>query len=203
MPALIFNKINHKILVVGPIYDKIEKIDRILHLEKNYDLVIINGSLCYPNSDETETENRIKLFNDKIFNNPKILYNLGRYDWIFARQYPDHTISKWIANKSNVIIIEFQNQSTTIITNGGVTPQMDRAKLMNNIETSFVSYINGIPWHKKYSGRYGYIISNNPLTFSEPQFYPFSMCLGNKYGDETQVYAQEVTPLGLEQTILL
>ena len=38
-------------------------------------------------------------------------------------------IKKWIDDKPNVIIIDFENQSSVIITCGGVTPQMKKNHL--------------------------------------------------------------------------
>jgi len=203
MPALVFNKFEGKILVISPFYDKIEKIERIVDLAKNYNLTVINGGAFYPYADLNAVEKRFEYLQNNLFNNSKIIYNTGQYDLLFAKQYPDHAISKWIHSKSNVIILNFKNQSTTIITGGGMTPKMNKASLIDNLETSFVSNIDGIPWHNKYYGKYGYIISNNPLTLDEPKLYPFSMQMGNKYEDNFQVYAQEVTSLGLKKTILI
>jgi hypothetical protein len=81
---------------------------------------------------------------------------------------------------------------------------MNREKLLDNLETSFVSLINGQIWHNLYGGGYGYIISNNPLTQQSPKFYNFSMQMGNIYnGSETKVYAQEIDQFGLKDTISL
>jgi len=112
-------------------------------------------------------------------------------------------IHKWLSTKSNIVMINFTNQSSLIITGGGIVPNMTKSDLHNNIETSFVSTINEKPWHQTYGGGYGYIISNNPLTTKEPQFYHYSAQIGNSHNENTQVYAQEVDQFGLKRTILL
>lgn len=90
-----------------------------------------------------------------------------------------------------------------IVTGGGILPSMNRDVLIDNLETSFVSNIDQVPWHKKYTGLIGYVISNNPLTSQKPKFYPFSAQIGNVYSEKVQVYAQEAEVYGLKRTILL
>jgi len=86
---------------------------------------------------------------------------------------------------------------------GHLIQNMNNLKLENNIETSFISTINGQSWHKSYHGIYGYVVSNSPLTFEKPQFYNYSAQIGNDYGINTNVYAQEIESTGLKKTILL
>ena len=206
MTANIISKNMNKVLVIGPIYDKIDKLDRVATMVPHYDYIVLNGSLMFPYENEKVKERVSKM--NWLFKTGKVIYNLDYHDLQIAEEL--HTSQKepellnWIWSKPNVTMINFKNfQTTTIITGGGVHPKMNKETLMDNLETSFISTANGISWHKTYGGTYGYIISNNPLTFEAPQFHSFSAQIGNDYGPQTQVYAQEVTGLGLRDTILL
>ena len=200
MAALFLKKINSNILVTGPLYNKKEKIEKILQLSIKYDYVIINGNLCYHEIENLE-ENFL-LMKQNLFSKEKIIYNISSDDLIFTINNKKHYITNWINNQPNIIFLEFKNQTNTIITNGGLLHSMRRSDLINNIETTFISNINGLPWHKKYNGNFGYVISNNPLTCKYPQFFPYSLQMGNKFECD-KIYAQEVGPKGLKQTILL
>lgn len=199
MVALTLQNSNHRILVVGPIYDKLDKLERAIDLSKYYDLTIFNGNICYPFEG---AENRIEIL-DNYLKSEKIIYNVGNYDLQFLNRTEKENIKEWIMSKPNTILISFENQSSMIITCGGISPTMKRTDLYDNLEISFISLIQNKPWHNLYGGGYGYIISNNPLTLSPPQFYNYSAQIGNSYGPETQVYAQEADQYGLKKTILL
>lgn len=203
MVALILHNSNHKILVVGPIYDRIDKLQNALKLKNNYDLIIINGNICYPDNNLEKVKQRIEII-DEYLNSEKCIYNVGSLDLqLLSKLEENNDITKWIIKKSNVIIVNFQNQSSIVILGGGITPQMSKKDLYDNLEVSFISNIDKIPWHKLYGGNFGYIISNNPLTKNPPQFYNYSAQIGNHYSDNVNVYAQEIDQFGLKKTILL
>lgn len=207
MTAYILNKNIDKALVVGPIYDKMDKLSNIYNMIDNYDQIIFNGGICFPYTNSLEVKSRLSKM-DELIRTKKVIYNVDAHDLECANEYhinqKHYDIIDWIWSKPNVIIINFKKlQTTTIITGGGIAPLMNHHSLMDNLETSFISKINGISWHQLYGGMSGYIISNNPLTFKPPQFYKFSAQIGNEYGAETQVYAQEINGLGLKETILL
>jgi hypothetical protein len=196
--GIIINNIDYNILVVGPIYNNSDKILKINDLAKQYKVVIINSGLCHPGI--SDIPNNILNFKSSISKN--VIYNLGSDDLKSCKNTSGEAF-QWLKLQPNVILLQFKNQTSTIIVNGGVTPQMKKDYLIDNIEVSFVSKIDGQPWHNKYYGGYGYIISNNPLTMEKPKFYPFSVQMGNKYEINYEIYAQEVTPWGLKKTFLL
>lgn len=207
MVAHIINKNMNKVLVVGPIYDKLDKLNNVTNMIPHYDQVIFNGGLCYPNNNPSEVKSRLSIM-DKLIRTKKVIYNIDSHDLKCANDFHNNKecseIVDWIWSKPNVIILHFTKlQTTTVVTSGGVSPSMNPYNLEDNLETSFISKINGISWHQLYGGMSGYIISNNPLTFQEPKFHKFSAQIGNAYGPETQVYAQELDGLGLKKTILL
>src|SRR5574339_716641 len=129
MVAQILSKTARKILVVGPVYNKIDKLQKAASLIPNYDYVIFNGGLCYPNHDLSEVRQRIKQM-EEITKSRKSIYNISSHDIKLAASLDeakkDSDIIQWIWSKPNVVIIEFASQSTMIITGGGVTPQMNR-----------------------------------------------------------------------------
>lgn len=197
---------NYKALVVGPIYNKIDKLNKIKSLMPDYDFVIFNGNLCYPFDDLDKVRNRIQVLNEYLEAGTSF-YVLGNYD-LQLLFYLDKTkeaqdIQNWLQKHSNIIIVNYDSQQSLIVTCGGISPQMEKRDLLENIEISFISQIDGYSWHKWYGGGYGYIISNNPLTSGPPQFHNFSAQIGNIPDKIGQVYAQEVTPLGLGKTISL
>jgi hypothetical protein len=182
-----------KVLIVGSIYDQISKLHDIID---KYEYTIINGNVLHPIDG---AEERIFLIQD-LLKSQRVIYNNGYYDLLLLK---NEKFNNWIKNNPNVVLVQYP-QSTFIITNGGVTKEMNREVLMDNLETSFISLIDGRSWHHFYGGGYGYIISNNPLSNDFPQFYNFSAQIGNHYcGKETKVYAQEIDQFGLKQTILL
>lgn len=203
MAALTINNFDGKILIIGPIYDKIDKLEKAISLIPNYDLTIFNGNLCYPNNNTSEVVSRIDKI-DSFLKTKKVLYNIGNYDLMLLRQTDNDYIANWLNSKPNVIIIEFIRGTYLIITSGGITKNMNSImKLYDNIETSFVSKIDNEPWHSSYRGKLGYVVSNNPLTDEYPKFYDFSAQIGNQYSTNNNVYAQEVDQNGLQNTIFL
>lgn len=201
MSVLALKYFNQKLLVVGPLYDQIDKLSKHPAWFSNYDQIVFNGNLCYPNQDLGQVRDRIKIM-DQYLQSPKVIYNLGDQDLILMKRLwesgetPD--ILHWLKNRSNVVMIDFAiSQSTLIITGGGVTPKMVRAGLQVNLETSFVSYLGGRPWHELYGGGSGYIIANNPLTQNSPKFYNYSVQIGTTYSPETTVYAVEAHSRGM------
>lgn len=203
MVTRIIKNVSRKILVVGPIYGKIEKLSKLESMLPNYEYVIFNGNLYYPFMKLEKLQECINKI--KSFNSQKIIYNLGNYDLMLTEgllvPIPDE-ISNWYINQPNIIMCDFVNHNRIIITSGGITPQMNRDKLLDNLESSFVNKINGIPWHELYGGAFGYIISNNPLTMKYPKFYNYSAQIGTEPQSEI-VYAQEADQFGLKETISL
>lgn len=198
---------DQKILVVGPIYDQIDKVSNRINWISQHGIIIFNGNLTYPHDDLSQVRERIKIMDDWI-QSGKVLYNVGDQDLILmkklwdAREAPD--IQAWLRGRSNVVMINFaKTQSNLIVTAGGVTPQMRLADLQDNLETSFVTRIGGRPWHELYGGGLGYIVANNPLTESQPKYYNFSLQIGNAYSPNVKIYAAHIQSLGVKEIICL
>jgi hypothetical protein len=202
MTALIIEKAIRKLLVVGPIYNQTNKLSRVKELMPNYDCIVFNGGLSYPYDDIQEVKNRIDQMNELLISK-KVIYIAGRYDLLLLKETEDTKVSQWISNMCNVVLVNFPTRSV-LITDGGIPyGTSSKGELFDNLELSFVSQYQDKPWHQSYNGGLGYVISNNPLTSRAPQYYSYSMQLGNLYSKEVAVYAQEVDEVGLKQTILL
>lgn len=207
MTALDFKFFDQKLLVIGPIYDQVHKVANHPDWFDQHDLVIFNGNICYPNNDLSQIRDRIEIMN-KYLMKSRVIYNLGDQDLILMKRLwetgeaPD--IHAWIQNQSNAVIINFaKSQSHLIVTAGGVTPEMSRSDLQDNLEISFVSYLGGRPWHAVYGGGAGYVIANNPLSDQKPRFYPFSLQIGTNYNPQTTVYAVQAHSLGIGEIFYL
>lgn len=201
------HNVKDNILVVGSIYNHLDKIDKIRTIMPNYHTIIFNGNLLFPFDNIDEVRSRIKIMNDLI-KLGNVIYNLGNYDLkllnILNQNNEHFDVQEWIVSNPNVIGIDFNNTSSALIVSGGLTPDIKtRAALNDNLEVSFVSYINDKPWQVYYGGWLGYVISNNPSTTKEPIFYPYAGQLGTKYSKSQDVYAQEIEPYGLKNLIKL
>lgn len=206
MTALIIKKPIDKALVIGPLYDKIEKLERVREYSTDHQLIVFNGNLCYPFDDLSKVEYRLDKMNE-LLQDSRVIYNMGNYDYQLLDKLRDNPqyqkIHDWLATRCNVVIATMKSGSNLVITCGGITPQMSKHDLLNNLEISFISKINQVSWHHQYGGGIGYIISNNPLTQERPRFYNFSAQIGNSYQDKSETYIIEVGNNGLKSIFCL
>lgn len=202
MPGLVIPQPFQKILVVGPLYDKIEKLSRLDEIASEYDWIIFNSGLCYPFDDIEQVKDRITKMKQFITAH-KAAYLVGRSDYLLLTYTQDKDIEKWVNGSYNVALLDFSSRGV-IIADGGIPDWITkRTELMNCLEISFLSRVENKPWHETYNGRLGYVITNNPLTNKHPKYYRYSMQLGNSYSPENAVYAVEVDEIGLKKTIVL
>lgn len=193
MPALIIPKPFRKILVVGLIYNKMDKLAQVEALIPQYDFTIFNGGLLYPF--DSNVQRRIDKMNE-ITSKTKSVYLAGRLDYMQIGSSP--ALDKWIQGCYNVVVADFPSR-TVIVVDGGIPPNTTRQDLAHDLEVSFISQIDNKPWHLNYNGGLGYVVSNNPLTVTTPQYYKYSMQMGNRYTQDSPVYAQEVDEIGLKK----
>jgi hypothetical protein len=196
-----------KILIIGSIYDKLKTLSKVGDMISCYEHIIFNGNLLFPFNDIESIKHRIQIM-DELLKNKNVIYNIGNYDLkllnILNENNDHYDVQKWILSKPNIIAIDFANTYSVLIVSGGLTPNIKtRSKLIDNLEISFVSNINDNPWQIYYGGRLGYVISNNPATTDKPKLFPYASQIGNKYSENSKVYAQEIDQLGLNQIIQL
>jgi hypothetical protein len=184
-----------KALIIGPVYDQIDKFEKIENISKNYDITIINGSICYLLDNLQDKLNKFQ----KILNN-KIIYLASDLDYVSMRQ--NSLVENWVKDKPNVASIKFKSGSSVIVTSGGVPNNLGLEGLQSNLKISFMSMVGETPWHHQYNGMLGYVISNNPLSDKPPEFFNYSCRIGINY-NKNKIYCQEIDEYKLKNTILL
>ncbi len=206
----IVKNVSQKILIIGPAYNKFEKLLKIRELIQDYAYIIINGGLYYRFDDLKEFKRRIEFVSD-LLQTHKVIYNMCGEDLLLIEgllvDIPKNIVDWYIDTQGKyrhpyITTINFVNSNKLTIMAGGITPKMTQNKKYEISEVAFVDKINGQSWHDLYNGSLGYIISNNPLSEEDPKFYRYSAQIGNK--PETNIlYAQEADQFGLKRTILL
>lgn len=194
-----------KILIVGSFHGKTDKLLRAQTLIPNYDLTVFIGGMYYSFQDLEEVDRNLDIM-QKCIATGKASYCLSPYDEMLIQGLlidTTHRVCAFFEQSPNVIETGFANGNKILILNGGVIPKTTRKKLEHDTEITFVNNFDKKPWHESYDGRFGYVVSNNPQTLQEPQFYKFSCQLGNERDEKAQVYAQEADQFGLKRTILL
>lgn len=186
-------------LIVGPIYGQFEYFYKTLSLSSQYDVIVFNGDLF---GAPGKFKNNLDLSAvTRAIMDRKVIYNISGDDYKLAKDNSD--IDSWLKGKPNATNLKFKRGTSTLVISGGITEQMKEMKdLHDNLELSFVNNINNKPWHTNYNGRFGYIISNNPLSIEEPKFFNYSAQIGIIY-NKNKIYAQEVNEHGLGKTFLL
>jgi hypothetical protein len=202
MPGLILPQPFKKILVVGPLYDKIDKLTHLGEIALEYDWIIFNGGLFHSSDSVDKAKQHIELMKDFI-KKYHAAYVVGRHDYLMLTKTSNLDIERWVTGSYNVLLADFTSRGVVIVDGGIHNNIHTRADLMDNIEVSFTSNLDDKPWHEYYNGRIGYVISNNPLTSKHPKYYQHSMQLGNVPGPDNAVYAVEVDDISLKKTIVL
>lgn len=189
------------VLVVGPIYNRLDKLDELEKILSDFDYVVINDNISFGSENYYSVESSINRRND-LLSTGKVVYNVGGADLIYAGKLDildpvQSKIEKWIRARPNVVLIDFNGSFQCLVVDGGIPSHITtQEQLTDNIEVSFAPHS-----HETYSGGLGYVICNSPLTKWAPKFYRYSVQLGNT--PEGQVYAFKVDRNGIRRTILL
>ncbi len=189
-----------KILIISPICDQIEKIEKLRELKDKY-IMIFLGEVCYPWDNIDEVQHRIEIMNE-FLKSTSSFYVLGDGDFTFKNKNKNNSnlINDWINKQCLGINITFNsNNSLLTVVHGGIPPESkDWSDIINNMEIAFVKNIKNKPWHESYDGRFGFIVSAHP-TSDEIKIFDFSASIDV----QGKVYAQEYSESGFETTILL
>lgn len=189
-----------KILILAPLHNKINIIDRLEELLIEYDWVILNGGISSSSNNINDLLEKISKMQDLIKKLP-ITYNIDNIDLINITNIDNQFIEDWIKSNPNIISIKFP-QRNILVVNGGIPNHIrTMEELSNNFEVSFVSKLNNKPWHTSYNGRFGYVISNANIEEKLHKFYNYSMQLGNGSGPN-KIYGQVIGELSLKETII-
>lgn len=197
MVALALPKSIQKVLVVGPIHNKLDKLDALEKLLPEFDWVVINGNSSFDNNTLSAAKSIVDRFS-QLLDTGKVVYNVSGADILFASKLdPSDPMEKWFRDKPNVVLIDFGGSFRCLVMDGGIPNHITSLEqLTDSTEVSFAPHP-----HETYSGGLGYVICNTPLTKWAPKFYRYSVQIGNTPGG--QVYAFRMDRNGIQRTILL
>lgn len=192
----------HNILVISPIYNKINKIQEIKKMSSEYDWIIFNDGITQPNDSRENIIQRMSIIDELIACN-KAIYNIGNLDYLTRYQLDilnsqDLYIDRWLKDKPNLTVVNFDNSYQLLITSGGIPNHCQTIDQLvsNGTESSFT-----IHPHETYSGGLGYVISNQPYTKWVPKYYRYSVQIGNTI--DGQVYALKINKYGIQRTLIV
>lgn len=169
----------NNVVIVAPIYNKIDKLVKIENIISKNTILILNGDVCYPYENIQEIENRIKTLNAFI-EKYSAYYLIGNKDLLcLSDNKYNNFIKKWIDKQKLTLTIKFNNNTITTILHGGITESMKSFEDLNNLEVCFVNKIDNRLWHESYNGRFGDIISSNPNSKDGIKFFNHSISLDN------------------------
>jgi hypothetical protein len=201
MTLLTLPKSIQNLLIVGPIYHKLDKLKIIERKLPLYDWIIINDSITCAGDNISSIKSQIAVM-DQLLAGNKVIYNVGKMDLMTATKMnfldrDQFQIAHWIRTKSNVVRVNFADSFQLLVMSGGFCSNINSYQQLNdNLEVSFI-----IHPHQIYTGGLGYVVSNLPLTKSKPSYHNYSAQIGNTVDGE--VYALEVNRNGVQKSILL
>jgi hypothetical protein len=200
MATFTLPKTIQKLLVIGPVYNKLAKLDEVEKLLGQYDWIVFNDGITFYRNKIEEVIPQIDKM-DQLLSSNKVIYNAGSIDITTASkmdilQSNQSKIEQWVRKHPNVVIADFGGSFRTIILSGGIPPNIIKLDQLNYPEVSFITHP-----HETYTGGLGYVITNSPFTQWTPKFYRFSVQIGNV--PEGHVYALEVDRNGIQRTILI
>lgn len=204
MTALTLPKSIQKLLVVGPIYDQMDKLSKIYKLLPEYDWIIFNGGITCHLANLYGIFETIGMLDrmDSLLSSGKVVYNVDGSDLERASildiiDPQQLKIGEWIRKKSNVVLADFGGSFQVVVVSGGIPTHItQREQLMDNIEISFA-----IHPHEIYTGGLGYVVCNHPAAYLRPIFFRYSVGIGRApWG---QLYALELDRNGVQKTILV
>ena len=190
------------LLVVGPFYNKLEKLAEIVKWLPEYDCIIFNDGIAYTYDNIESIIYRTKVM-DQLLETKKVIYNKGNIDCKIFNQLdwsnPQHLyLEHWLKDKPNLVSINLNDSYQLLITSGGIPPEIYSINKLYEkaVQASFTEHP-----HETYSGGLGYVISNQPYTKWAPKYYRYSVQMGNTI--EGQVYALKVNKNGIHRTIIV
>lgn len=127
----------------------------------------------------------------------------------------------WMDQQPLTMSFEFSNRARVTIVHGGVTPHHTWHDLAYDVESCYVRWVDeagkhvrlkkttedgirvmkpareGVVWHEKYCGRFGYIVSgHNAQKDGIPKYYDYSCNIDTACYHTGKLIAQEITEKG-------
>lgn len=196
------------LLVVGPLYNKLEKLYAIEPLVKDNSIVVLLGDICFPYEKYSDVPSRIEQM--KLFMEGKDAhYVLGDKDLVYMQKtFAAHADTHdWLAVQPLAVRFVFENQTSALVVHGGILPRHTTwGEISDDLEISFITNVPTInkPWHRVYNGRFGYVLSSHPATKeNEAVKYEHSISLDTNAHETDKVAVQEFTEKGLGETFYI
>lgn len=202
-----FNISEERILAIGPLYNRMEKLFPLKLMCQPNDILIFLGDSCYPYQDTAEVVKRLNELST-FFEGKKSYYILGDHDLVFKSKVATSNTDAydWLHYKLLGVRFTYKNSSSVLLLHGGVLPTHAKmADLHNDLEISFVTETKDKKnWHKSYDGRFGYVISAHPSSKDDKvQIHKHSVSLDTRCHETGALAVQEFTKNGLGKTFYL
>jgi hypothetical protein len=192
---------NKKVLVVAPIYDKIDKLEKLNEMSDNNTIFVFLGNLFFPNDNKIhERINKIQHFLDKNDG----YYIIGKHDLLYLLNNKlDEFSFTWLNKQLNYVSFIFSSSIVLTIVHGGISPNINSWDKLKTFESSFVSKIENKDWHHTYNGLFGYVISALPHIKENIQYYNFSCTIDNLAYKTNKLFIQEYNKFGLQDFYII
>lgn len=196
---------SQRLLVVGPIYNRTDKLFLLDKLCKPDDRIVFLGDVSLPYKSKSEVTKRIQEI-QAFSESHKSFYVLGDEDLLFMKDsYVSHADAyDWFNQQSITIRFTYKNNSNVMVVHGGIpTKNKTLESLDNDLELIFESKSSNAKkkWHKTYDGRFGYVVSSHPPVQSDKaEIHNHSMSLDSQCHTKEVLLVQEVNDKGLGET---
>ncbi len=196
---------NQELLVIGPLYNKVDKLP-LLEKHAKGRLVVFLGDIGYPCVTFNDVSERLKAVRGFI-DGKRAFYILGDKDLSYMKKVYGSNADTydWMSLQRKALRFSFANNSNVLVVHGGVLPTHKTwNEVQNDVESAFVSYLKDTEttWHHSYDGRFGYVISSHTYA-GDPtvKIYNHSMSLDTECHQTDILAAQIVGPDGLGETL--
>ena len=181
-------KKNTKVTVIGDIHEHVDQfMEMVDRVKPTPDNILVSVGDIYDKGNGDEPANRIinKLRELNLSGSAYMVQgNHESKRFKTVKNKCDNL--KWAESQPRVITFRFANQTKLTVLHAGVTPKHTAHDLNHNIEVMYVRCLDenddyipltyklingrkklrpvrdgGVPWHKRYNGRFGYIISGH------------------------------------------
>lgn len=196
---------SQELLVIGPLYNKIDKLDLLEEVAKDK-LVVLLGDISYPYNTFNDVSDRLKKIRSFIAGK-RCFYILGDKDLIFMKKIFSSNADTydWLSLQRKALRFSFSNNTNLLVVHGGVLPTHTTWNdVQDDYESAFVSTLvdTGVSWHTQYDGRFGYVLSSHGnFGDSEIKFYNHSAALDTECYKTDKLAVQIFGPNGLGKTL--
>jgi UDP-2,3-diacylglucosamine pyrophosphatase LpxH len=190
-----------RILVVGPIYDKIDKLYAINDLCQKDDIVVFLGDIAHPYQNTIDIMKRITTLMT-FCEGKNTHYILGDYDFIFKNKASSSNLDAcdWFARQLLGVRFTYANDTNILVIHGGILAKHKKLEdLEQDPEISFVKN-----WHTKYDGRFGYVVASHPAAKNNKiKTYNYSASLDTLCYESNVLAVQAINNKGLGETFYI